>query len=137
MPGIQSRLSVGSSATVCHPALLKASLRVNRWLATSSLYRCWLSTHSPDCRVEWASQLMPPKVGEVTQALCVDQPALGQHAVLLAQDGVDARREARTLDGDLPVAFDEDDEDVLAAQAGQQVRSGDGGLGVGAAGGLP
>src|SRR5690349_17327620 len=61
---------------------------------------------------------------------------MGQHGVLLAQDGVDARREARTPDGDLPVAFDEDDEDVLAAQPGQQVRSGDGGFGVGTAGGL-
>ena len=56
---------------------------------------------------------------------------------MLAQDGVDARREARALDGDLPVAFNEDEEDVLAAQPGQQVGSGDGGLGVGAVDGLP
>ena len=76
MPGFQSVLSDGSSATVCHPALPKASLSVNRWLARSSLYRWLLLTHSPDCRVEWASQLIPPKVGEVSQALCVDQPAL-------------------------------------------------------------
>src|SRR6185437_9094848 len=60
-----------------------------------------------------------------------------QRAGLLAQDGIDARREAGTPDGDLPVAFDEDDEDVLAAQSGQQVRSGDGGLGVRAVDGLP
>jgi hypothetical protein len=54
--------SEGSSLTVCHPALLKASLRVNRLLARSSPYRWLLLTHSPDCRVEWASQLIPPKV---------------------------------------------------------------------------
>ena len=73
--------SEGSSLTVCHPALSKASLRVNRLLATSSPYRCVLLTHSPDCRVEWASQLIPPKVGEVSQALCVDQPARASEAV--------------------------------------------------------
>ena len=90
-------------------------------LAVSWAYRCVLSTHSPDCRVEWASQLIPPKVGEVSQALWEDQPALGQRGGALAQDGVDAGREARAPDGDLPVALDEGDDDVLAAQSGQQV----------------
>ena len=60
---------------MCHPALWKASLRVNRLLATSWAYRCVLSTHSPDWTVEWASQLIPPKVEDLSQALCVDQPA--------------------------------------------------------------
>src|SRR5450755_127770 len=75
MPAAQVGSSEGSSLTVCQPAFLKASLRVNRLLARSSPYRWLLLTHSPDCRVEWASQLIPPKVGEVSQALCVDQPA--------------------------------------------------------------
>ena len=41
------------------------------------------------------------------------------------QDGVDPRREARTLHSDAPVALDEGEDDVLAAQAGQQVIGGD------------
>ena len=63
------------------PALPKASLRVNRLLPTSWAYRCVLLTHSPDCRVEWASWLIPPKLGELSQALCVDQPARASEAV--------------------------------------------------------
>src|ERR1019366_5381554 len=43
----------------------------------------------------------------------------------LAQDGVDAGGEAGALDSGLPVAFDEGDDDILAAQSGEQVRSGD------------
>ena len=70
------------SLTVRQPALPKASVRVNRWLATSSAYRSSVLTHSPDCRVEWASRLIPPKVGEVSQALRVDQPARASEAVL-------------------------------------------------------
>ena len=105
---------------------------MNRRLATSSAYRCSVLTHSPDCRVEWASWLIPPKPGELSQALRVDQPARASEAVLLAQDGVDAGGEVRALDGDLPVAFDEGDDDVLAAQSGEQVRSGDAGFRVGA-----
>ena len=62
----------GSSLTVRQPASLNASLSVNRLLATSWLYRCWLSTQSPDCSVECASQLMPPNVGDVSHALCVE-----------------------------------------------------------------
>jgi hypothetical protein len=31
--------------------------------------------------VEWASQLIPPKVGEVSQALWLDQPELASEAV--------------------------------------------------------
>ena len=64
------------------PALLKASLRVNRRLPMSSAYRCSVLTHSPDCRVEWESWLTPPKPGEVIQALCVDQPVRASEAVL-------------------------------------------------------
>ena len=64
------------------PALLKASLRVNRRLVTSSAYRCSVLTHRPDCRVEWASWLIPPKPGEVIQALREDQPAWASEAVL-------------------------------------------------------
>ena len=93
-------------------------------------------THSPDCRVEWASWLTPPKPGEVIQALRVDQPARPSEAGAPAQDGVDAGREAAALNGDLPVAFDESDDDVLAAQSGEQVRSGDAGFRVGVVEGL-
>ena len=57
---------------------------------------------------------------------------VGQRGGAPAQEGVDAGREARALDGGLPVAFDEGDDDVLAAQSGEQVRSGDAGFGVGA-----
>ncbi len=38
----------------------------------------------------------------------------------LAEHGVDTGREGRALDRDLPVALDEQEEDVLAAQAGQE-----------------
>ena len=34
-----------------------------------------MSIRSPDCRVEWASQLMPPKVGDVRNALRDPKPA--------------------------------------------------------------
>ena len=64
------------------PALSKALLRVNRWLATSSAYRWMVLIHSPDCREEWASWLIPPKPGEVTQALRVDHQARASEAVL-------------------------------------------------------
>src|SRR4029077_19778828 len=52
----------------------------------------------------------------------------GQCGGAPAQDGVDAAGETRALNGDLPVAFDEVDDDVLAAQSGEQVRSGDAGF---------
>ena len=81
MPGGQTGSFSGLSLTVRQPALSKASLRVNRWLATSSAYRSSVLTHSPDCRVEWASWLIPPKPGEVSQALRVDQPARASEAV--------------------------------------------------------
>ena len=81
MPGGQATSSSGLSFTVRQPALLKASLRVNRWLAISSSYLRLVLTHSPDCRVEWASWLTPPKPGEVSQALRVDQPARASEAV--------------------------------------------------------
>src|SRR5260221_10070065 len=56
----------------------------------------------------------------------------GQRRGAAAQEGVNAWGEACALDGDLSVAFDEGDDDVLAAQSGEQVRSGDAGLGIGA-----
>ncbi len=66
-----------------------------------------MSAHSPDCRVEWGSWPIPPKPGEVIQALRVDQPGAGRAGGAPAQDGVDAAGEARALNGDLPEAFDE------------------------------
>ncbi len=54
----------------------------------------------------------------------------GQRGGSAAQEGVDARGRACALDGALSVAFDEGDDDVLAAQTGEQVRSRDAGLGV-------
>ena len=60
MPGGQATSSSGLSLTVRQPALPKASLRVNRRLPISSSYRSSVSTHSPDCRVEWESWLIPP-----------------------------------------------------------------------------
>ena len=53
------------------------------------------------------------------------QSGLGQPRGAAAQDGGDAGSDIGALDGDLPVALDEDDEDVLAAQAGQRVRHGE------------
>src|SRR6202035_5839219 len=80
--GGQTGSSSGLSLTVRQPALSKASLRVNRRLATRSAYRSSVLTHSPDCRVEWESWLIPPTPGEVIQALRVDQPARASEAVL-------------------------------------------------------
>ena len=82
MPGGQTGSFSGLSLTVRQPALSKASLRVNRRLATKSAYRSSVLTHSPDCRVEWASWLIPPKPGEEIQALRVDQSARASEAVL-------------------------------------------------------
>src|SRR5258706_5906682 len=91
----------GASLTVRQPALSKASLRVSRRLPTSSAYRCSVSTHSPDCRVEWTSKLSPPRVGEVSQALCVDQPARASllvHSTLQSGLWVDTDRKSTRLD---------------------------------------
>ena len=71
--------------------------------------------------MEWASQLMPPNVGEVRNALRDANPAARSCVGAGVEDGVDLRRERRTLDGDPAVALDERDDDVLAAQAGEQV----------------
>ena len=109
---------------------------MNRWLVTRSAYRSSVLTHSPDCRVEWESWLIPPKPGEVSQALCVDQPARASEAVLRRRTASTPREKLRALNGDLPVAFDEVDDDVLAAQSGEQVCSGDAGFRVGAVQGL-
>src|SRR5262249_34328095 len=72
----------------------------------------------------------PPEGGGGKPGAPRGPAAAGQRGGAPAQDGVDAGREARALNGDLPVAFDEGDEDVLAAQSREQVRSGDGGFGV-------
>ena len=61
--------------TVRHPARPKARVSVRRSLARSCWYRRALSTHTPDCRVEWASQLTPPNVGDVSQPLSDEKPA--------------------------------------------------------------
>ena len=38
-------------------------------------YRCWSSIHKPESKVPWASQLLPPAVGEVRKALREANPA--------------------------------------------------------------
>ncbi|QWZ08301.1 hypothetical protein KRR39_23840 [Nocardioides panacis] len=48
---------------------------------TSASYRCWLSTQSPDCSVECASQLIAPNVGEVRKALRDPKPAASSRRV--------------------------------------------------------
>src|SRR5262249_30647091 len=76
-------------------------------------------------------------VGRGGEPGAVRGPAgVSQRGGALAQDGVDAGGEGRALNGDLPVAFDEGDDDVLAAQSGEQVRGGDAGFGVGGVDGL-
>ena len=57
--------SAGLTSAVRQPAARNAEARVSRWLATTALYRTWSVIGSPVCSVEWASQLRPPKVGEV------------------------------------------------------------------------
>src|SRR6185369_3221610 len=71
-------------------------------------YSSWLSTHRPDCSVPWASQLRPPNVGEVRNALLAEKPACRSWVV-------PASRTAETLD-----EIDEYDEDVFALQGGEQ-----------------
>jgi hypothetical protein len=61
--------SDGTSLTVRQPAFLKAPLRVTRLPEVTVSYFCCESIHSPVCRVEWASQLIPPNVGDVRNAL--------------------------------------------------------------------
>jgi len=61
--------SDGTSLTVCQPAFLKASLRVNLFPAVTWSYFCCESIHCPVCSVEWASQLIPPNVEDVRKAL--------------------------------------------------------------------
>ena len=112
--------SRASTPTARHPARLNALVSVRRSFWTSWLYRRWPSTRIPDCIVECASQLRPPNVGEVRKALREEKPAARSCAVPCVEHGVDARREGRVLDRDPPVALDEHEQDVLAAQAGQQ-----------------
>src|SRR5215207_9134110 len=61
--------------TARHPARLNARVRVRWSFLTSWSYRHWPLTRTPDCRVECASQLRPPKVGEVRKALREEKPA--------------------------------------------------------------
>jgi len=44
-------------------------------VAISWSYRDWVSTQSPDCMVEWASQLTPPNVDDVSHPLRAWKPA--------------------------------------------------------------
>src|SRR4051812_50087963 len=67
--------------TVRAPAFLNALVRVSRSVETRLRYRCSLLIHSPDSKVEWASQLPPPKVGEVSQPLRAPNPAAFRVAV--------------------------------------------------------
>ena len=67
--------------TARHPARLNARVRVTRSAWTSWSYRRWPSTRIPDCSVECASQLRPPKVGEVRKALREEKPAARSCAV--------------------------------------------------------
>ena len=78
--------------------------------------------------VEWASQLMPPNVGEVRKALRAEHPAWVNAAGAACAALRRRRRRSGALDGDLAVALDEDEEDVLAPQPGEQVRGGDAGV---------
>jgi hypothetical protein len=54
---------------------------VKRSLLTSWSYRPWVSTQTPACSVACASQLMPPKVDEVSQPLRAAKPAARSPAV--------------------------------------------------------
>jgi hypothetical protein len=74
----------------------------------------------PDCSVACASQLSPPKVDDERNALREEKPRAR------VEHGVDLGSEGRALHRDPPVALDEQQEDVLAAQAGQQSVAGRG-----------
>ena len=68
----------------------------------------------------------PPKVDEVRKALREEKPGALQLRGAAVEHGVDPGREGRALHRDLPVALDEQEQDVLAAQAGQQPVAGRG-----------
>ena len=67
---------------------------------------------------------MPPNVGEVRNALRAEKPAACSRCRALVEHRVDLGREGRALHRDLAVALDEHEQDVLAAQAGQQLVAG-------------
>jgi hypothetical protein len=46
--------------------------------------RCWLSIHRPDRNVEWPSQLLPPKVADVSQPLLAAKPAFVSASALVS-----------------------------------------------------
>ncbi|GAA3304568.1 hypothetical protein GCM10020295_56020 [Streptomyces cinereospinus] len=67
------------------PVFWNALVRV-RWSPEVTVaYRCWLSTHSPDRNVEWPSQLLPPKVEEVSQPLLAAKPASARPSVAVSR----------------------------------------------------
>ena len=61
---------------VRQPARLNASAEREAIGADELVVAPWLSAQTPDCRVECASQLMPPKVGELRKPLRAEKPAL-------------------------------------------------------------
>ena len=61
-------------------------------------------------------------MGESRKALRASSPARASRVVPLRRTAVTPGATSGVLDGDLPVALDEDDEDVLAAQAVEQGR---------------
>jgi hypothetical protein len=67
-------VSEGTSLTVRQPAFRKAEASVSRVREVTWSYFCWESIHRPLSRVECASQLTPPKVGEVRNALRAENP---------------------------------------------------------------
>ena len=84
-------------------------------------WTCLLSTQRPDCSVEWASQLTPPNVGEVKNALRDENPAAVRALVPSSRTETMPGANGGSLHSGLTVALDEGDDHVLAAQAGQQV----------------
>ena len=64
---------------------------------------------------------MPPNVGEVRNALRAEKPAARSRSVPASSTASTCGENVGVLDRDPAVALDEGDEDVLAAQAGQQL----------------
>ena len=63
---------------------------------------------------------MPPKAGALTNALRAEKPAACSWLGPVVEQRVDGRREGGALDRNLAVGLDEHEQDVLAAQTGQQ-----------------
>src|SRR4051794_33835706 len=73
-PPAPARWFPGRGPPARPPAPLTARVRVVRPFFATWSYRHWPLTVTPDCTVECASQLRPPKVGEVTKALREEKP---------------------------------------------------------------